>query len=78
MEYLLLIAIILEALIALLCIKAAIKGKTAFYGLGLTFLIYVWYDLVRYMDWSVDSTLQSGLFMVATISALYTVWKLTK
>ncbi|MEM9336644.1 MAG: hypothetical protein AAGA35_02210 [Patescibacteria group bacterium] len=78
MEYIQLSAIALEVVIAILCIRAVIRGRQAFAGLALTFVIYVWYDSVRYFDWSVDSTTQSLVFLLATVSALYTVWQLTK
>ena len=43
------------------------------YGLSLTFGIYVVYDLVRLMGWSVDGRIISSLFLVACISALIAV-----
>lgn len=70
MEHLSLVSIALEVVIAVLFVMAARK-HAYFYGLALTFAIYVFYDLSRELSWSVSGELTSGLFFVATLSALY-------
>jgi hypothetical protein len=77
-EHLQLISIILEAAIALLLFLAAFRGRPYLYGLTLTFAIYVWYDLARYLDWTINPDLLSGVFFVATLGALYSAWSLYK
>lgn len=42
-------------------------------GLAFTFGVYVVYDLARFMQWSVDGTLLSALFLLASVSALVAV-----
>ena len=52
------------------------KGRPHLYGLALTFIIYVLYDLGRFLGWSVEKGLLSALFLVASLSALVAVWGL--
>src|SRR6516225_2459845 len=66
----LVISIILEALVAIIAILAARKGKPYIYGLAFTFGAYVLYDLARLLQWDVQGGVLSGLFLLATITAL--------
>jgi hypothetical protein len=72
----LVIAIILEAAVAIVAILAARKGNPYIYGLAFTFGAYVLYDLARLLQWDVQGGLLSALFLVATITALIAVWGL--
>ena len=72
----LIISIILEALVAVLAVSAARKGKPYVYGLAFTFAAYVFYDLARLLQWDVQGGRLSGLFLVATVAALVAVWGL--
>jgi hypothetical protein len=72
----LIISIILEAAVAVLAILAARKGKPYVYGLAFTFGAYVLYDLARLLRWNVEQGILSGVFLLATISALIAVWGL--
>jgi hypothetical protein len=72
----LVISIILEAAVAVLAILAARKGKPYVYGLAFTFGAYVLYDLARLLRWNVEQGILSGVFLLATISALIAVWGL--
>ena len=69
-----LVSIVLEAAIAVIAVLAARQGRPHLYGLALTFAIYVFYDLARVQQWTIDGTLLSGLFLLATIAALIAVW----
>src|SRR6516225_4581659 len=69
-------SIILEAAVAIVAILAARKGKPYIYGLAFTFGAYVLYDLARLLQWDVQGGVLSGLFLVATITALIAVWGL--
>jgi hypothetical protein len=66
----LVISIILEAAVAIIAILAARKGKPYIYGLAFTFGAYVLYDLARLLQWDVQGGVLSGLFLLATITAL--------
>ena len=77
-ENLQLVSITLEAIIAILFLSVALRGRTYMYGLTVTFAIYVWYDLARFMAWEVDPGLQAGVFFAATLAALYSAWCLYK
>lgn len=77
-DYTLLISIILEAFIAVLFVLAANKGMKYLYGLAITFGIYVLYDLSRLLELEVAPIVLSGGFLVATLTALYSAWKLYK
>jgi hypothetical protein len=72
----LIISIILEALVAVIAVLAARKGKPYVYGLAFTFAAYVFYDLARLLQWDVQGGLLSGLFLLATLTALVAVWGL--
>ena len=71
----LIISIILEALVAV-AVLAARKGKPYVYGLAFTFAAYVFYDLARLLQWDVQEGFLSGLFLLATLTALVAVWGL--
>jgi hypothetical protein len=72
----LVISIVLEAAVAIVAVLAARKGKPYLYGLAFTFGAYVLYDLARFLQWDVQGGLLSGLFLLATITALIAVWGL--
>lgn len=73
---LLVTSIILEAVVAVIAALAARNGRSYLYGLSFTFAAYVLYDLARFLQWPVEGSLLSGLFLVATITALAAVWGL--
>jgi hypothetical protein len=72
----LVVSIVLEAAVAVIAVLAARKGKPYVYGLAFTFGIYVLYDLARLLRWDVEGGVLSGLFLLATVSALIAVWGL--
>lgn len=72
----LIVSIILEAAVAVIAALAARAGRPFLYGLTFTFAAYVLYDLARLLQWPVEGTLLSGLFLLATIAALFAVWGL--
>jgi hypothetical protein len=74
----LIISIILEALVMIVAILAARQGRPYMYGLAFTFGAYVFYDLARFLHWGVEGPLLSGLFLIASASALVAVWGLYK
>lgn len=72
----LVVSIILEAAVAVIAALAAWAGRPYLYGLSFTFAAYVLYDLARLLPWPVEGQLLSGLFLLATITALVAVWGL--
>jgi hypothetical protein len=63
-------SIALEAVIAVIFLVAALRGRGFLLGLALTFAIYVGYDLANLLAWEVSTvTLRIGFF-VATLAAL--------
>jgi hypothetical protein len=72
----LVVSIVLEAAVAVVAILAARKRSPYFYGLALTFGIYVLYDLARKMQINVQEGVLSALFLIASLSALVGVWGL--
>jgi hypothetical protein len=74
----LIISIVLEVAVAIVAVLAARKGKPYIYGLAFTFGAYVLYDLARLMQWDVQGGLLSGLFLLATVTALIAVWGLER
>jgi hypothetical protein len=73
---LLVISIILEAAVAVIAALAARAGRPYLYGLSFTFAAYVLYDLARLLQWPVEGLMLSGLFLLATTTALLAVWGL--
>jgi hypothetical protein len=74
----LVISIVLEAAVEIVAVLAARKGKPYIYGLAFTFGAYVLYDLARLLQWDVQGGLLSGLFLLATVTALIAVWGLER
>jgi hypothetical protein len=74
----LIISIILEFAVMIVAVLAARQGRSYMYGLAFTFGAYVFYDLARFLHWGVEGTLLSGLFLIASASALFAVWSLYK
>lgn len=72
------ISILIEALIALLGIKLVTQGKPFGWGIFITFGIYVFYDIARYINLSISQDLLYISFFIASLSALWAVWSLTK
>jgi hypothetical protein len=72
----LIVSIILEAAVAVIAVLAAMQGRPYLYGLAFTFAAYVLCDLARLLQWPVEGTLLSGLFLLATLTALFAVWSL--
>lgn len=72
----LVISIILEAAVAVIAALAARAGRPYLYGLSFTFAVYVLYDLARLLQWPVEGLMLSGLFLLATTTALLAVWGL--
>ena len=72
----LIVSIILEAAVAVIAALAARAGRPYLYGLSFTFAAYVLYDLARLLQWPIEGPLLSGLFLLATITALVAVWGL--
>jgi hypothetical protein len=69
-------SIVLEGLVALLAIMAVFRGRSYMYGLAFTFAIYVFYDLAKFYGWGVPSLALSVIFLIATLSALASVWRI--
>lgn len=74
----LVISIVLEIAVAVIALLAARDGRPYMYGFAFTFAVYVLYDLARLLRWGVEGSLLSGLFLIATVSALVSVWFLYK
>ena len=74
----LIISIILEVAVMIVAVLVARQGRPYMYGLAFTFGAYVFYDLARYLQWGVEGTLLSTLFLIASASALAAVWGLYK
>ncbi len=78
MEYLQPVSIALEALVAVFAILSAMKRRSYLYGLAVTFGIYVYYDFAKLYDLPISAGILSGMFFVATLTALYSVYNIYK
>ncbi len=77
-EILQITSIVIEGLVALISAVAAFRGRSYMYGLAFTFAIYVFYDLTKLYGWGVPKTALSVIFLVATLSALASVWQISR
>lgn len=79
METINLLSVVLEAVVVAFGLMIALKKKQAYgWGIALTFLIYVFYDLARMQNWQVSSLIMSVSFLVATISAVLAAYSIYK
>jgi len=79
MSALQLISIFIEGLIFLFSLYTAVTKKKIYaYSLALTFLIYLVYDLSKLYSFDIPSLILDLIFFIASISALFTIWKIYK
>jgi len=79
METINLLSVVLEAVVVGFGLMIALKKKQMYgWGIALTFLIYVFYDLARMQNWQVSSSMMSASFLVATISAVWAAYSIYK
>ncbi len=73
------ISLMIEALVVLLALRIAVSKKKNYgYLIALTFAIYVIYDATRFLVVSVDQNLTSSMFLIASASILFAVWRIYK
>ena len=71
------LSILIEVAIASMGILIVTKKKKKYgWGIFLTFFIYVFYDLSKLIALNIPSPLLYSLFFIATVSALWAVWKI--
>ena len=78
MNYLQLLSITIEAVISVLFLITALRGKPYFFGLTFTFAVYVFYDLSRLYDLNVSQESLTYTFFAATLAALWSAWGVFK
>ncbi len=79
MQVLQIVSVVLEAVIASLGVRVALLKKKSYgWCIALTFAIYVFYDSVYLFDLQVGAGLMKILFFIATISMLWSVWRIYK
>lgn len=72
-------SIMLEVGVVLFALNMSRKRKERFgYAFGFTFIIYVFYDLARLLNWNAAPDLLSLLFLLASVSAFLGMWELSK
>jgi hypothetical protein len=77
MDILVFISFALEVVVMVLGLGLAITKKKDFgWGIALTFLIYVFYDSVRFFNVKVTEAVIVVLFFIATLSILWAVWRI--
>ena len=72
------LSILLEVIVSLLGIKLILQKKNYGWGILITFGIYVFYDLSKYLSLPISTGLLYLLFFIASTSALWFVWQLLK
>ncbi len=78
MEIIPLISITLEAIIAIIALFSALKGRTYMAGFAITFGIYVYYDLARHYTWETSEGVLQSMFLIATIAAFVSIINIFK
>ncbi len=73
------VSVILELIVAIVGVMLA-AGKKKIYGwcFALTFIIYVVYDLSKFMALNINGDILNILFFVASFSALWGIWSIYK
>ncbi|MCX5657226.1 MAG: hypothetical protein NTZ48_03230 [Candidatus Omnitrophica bacterium] len=75
MKILHMFSIMLEVAVFVLGIMlATVKKRVYGWGFALTFAIYVFYDLVNFLNLNVSQTITYLLFFISTLSALWALW----
>ena len=72
------LSIFLEFVIGVIALMSAIGGKRYMFGLAFTFFVYVVYDLAKVYSMGMLNVYLPVLFLLATISALWSVWSIYK
>ena len=73
------VSLAIEVLVVVLALRIAVSKKSNYgYLIALTFAIYVFYDSTRFLVVSVDQTLTSLLFLIASASIFFAVWRIYK
>jgi hypothetical protein len=73
------VSIIIELAISILGLLIVFQKKKIYgWGIFLTFLIYVFYDFARVVNWSSSPNLLYGSFFIATVSAFWFVFNVYK
>jgi hypothetical protein len=77
MNALQLVSILLEVFVVALGMMLVV-GKKKMYGwcIALTFVLYIFYDLVNLLSFHISQDLRVILFFIATISILWAVWNI--
>jgi len=79
MNILQLVSIFVELLIVVISLVIAVNKKKIYgYGFALTFGVYVFYDLSRLFLLNIPEAVLTSVFFIATLSALFSIWKLYK
>ncbi|MFA5258491.1 MAG: hypothetical protein WC979_04130 [Candidatus Pacearchaeota archaeon] len=73
------VSIVIETIIAIMgLILVFKKNKNYGYGIFLTFAIYVFYDYAKLASLSVSTNVLYSMFFIASLSALWAVWRMYK
>jgi len=73
------ISLFIEIIVVFLALKLAISRRKSYgYFIALTFAIYVFYDAARFLVVNVDQNLTSSIFLIASASILFAVWRIYK
>jgi len=73
------LSIAIELLISLMGLLIVFKKKKNYgWGIFLTFGIYVFYDFAKLANWNISQNVLYVSFFIATISALWAVYKIYK
>lgn len=71
------VSISFELIVALLGVLIALKKKKSWgWGITLTFAVYVYYDLANLFEFSVSQALLRSLFFIASLSILWSVYRI--
>lgn len=70
-------SIFLEMIVAILAMMLAVSKKKQYgWFIALTYVIYVFYDLVHLLNLNISPDLLYFAFFVATVSVLWAIWNI--
>jgi hypothetical protein len=74
-DFLQIIAVVLEAAVAVIAVLIATKKKKAFgWGIAITFWLFVLFDIFRIFNLPMPESFHAFIFLVACASMVYAIW----
>lgn len=71
-------SVLIEIIVILMGLKLALQNKGYGWFIALTFSIYVFYDLSRFISIGISEQILDISFLIASLSILWAFWQISK